>query len=318
MKTTAKIIAIGAAFAAAVSLTALTVDAQGRGLGPRGGGPGGPPDAAEQDFFFSEADANADGAVTLDEFLADHPDNTEALFHRLDCNGDGVLSARDCRHNARHRMRNALRAADANQDGEISLDEFLAGVPNATEEQFDVLDRNDDGVISREDRPEPGEGPGGQRDRMRQIFIRADVDQNREVTYEELEAVLPMLTQDKFDRMDRNGDGVLSPADRPEGAPGPGGDNRGQRIRRLLMQADADGNREVTFDELQAVLPELTQEQFDRMDRNGDGVISREDRPEPGRGNGPRGQGRIGEGISQPNGAGMRGLSGQQLERMLR
>lgn len=50
------------------------------------------------------------------------------------------------------------------------------------------------------------------------------------------------------------------------------------RLAQILNQADANGDREVTFEELSARYPQATQEAFDRLDRNDDGVISGDDR----------------------------------------
>ena len=44
--------------------------------------------------LFDKKDANQDGQLTREEFLADQPDPTEALkrFERFDTNKDGILS----------------------------------------------------------------------------------------------------------------------------------------------------------------------------------------------------------------------------------
>ena len=80
--------------------------------------------------------------------------------------------------------------------------------------------------------------------------------------------------------MDSNKDGVLTSDDQP--APPQDGDEgprRGSRFTSLLERADTDGNQQVTFDEAKAVFTELTQERFDKMDSNKDGVVTSEDRP---------------------------------------
>lgn len=41
--------------------------------------------------------------------------------------------------------------------------------------------------------------------------------------------------------------------------------------------ADANGDGVVTFEELQAVNPDATQEEFDAADLNGDGMLSRDE-----------------------------------------
>ena len=47
---------------------------------------------------------------------------------------------------------------------------------------------------------------------------------------------------------------------------------------------DAEGEQVgiVSLEEAQAAMPEMTAEQFNRRDRNGDGYLSKEDRPKRG------------------------------------
>ncbi len=219
-----------------------------------------------------QADADNDGQITFEELLVVVPELTEEQFNRLDRNDDGVISRDDLHHfNSDHieGLYNILREADADEDGEVTFEELQALIPELTQEQFDRLDRNGDGVISADDKPDEPVDPIR---RLIHLLHEADADENGEVTFEELQAVAPDLTEERFNKLDRNGDGVISRADLPE----PPEDPR-HRLLRLLREADADQNGEVTFEELQAVLPDLSQERFDRLDRNGDGVISRAD-----------------------------------------
>lgn len=41
----------------------------------------------------SDADANGDGVLTLEEVLVAHPEVTDEAFGTMDANGDGVLDA---------------------------------------------------------------------------------------------------------------------------------------------------------------------------------------------------------------------------------
>jgi len=65
------------------------------------------------------ADANGDGKVTRNEFLAAAKQRAERMFNHMDVNGDGVLDVRD--HEARFFDR-----MDANHDGVVSRAEFRA------------------------------------------------------------------------------------------------------------------------------------------------------------------------------------------------
>ena len=163
----------------------------------------------------------------------------------------------------------ALREADANNDGQVTYEELAAVDAQLTQERFAWMDRNGDGVLTPEDRPERPEGPGPLRE--------ADANDDGQVTYEELAAIDAEITQERFAQLDRNGDGVLTPEDHPRGPGGPGGPGP-------LREADTNEDGQVTYEELAAVDPELTQERFSMLDRNSDGVLTPDDRPR-----GPRG-----------------------------
>lgn len=173
----------------------------------------------------------------------------------------------------------------------------------------------------------------------REVLRAADADGDRSVTLDDLRTVVPGFDADVFARLDHDGDGALTPGDRPE-RPGPragqrggygargargqqgqgygpqgGTAQRGAAIREKIREADADGNREVTFEELQAVMPRLELEHFERMDRNGDGVLSREDRPEGGLGGVPTGRpGGPGAGLLEADTNNDRALSLEEIQ----
>ncbi len=227
--------------------------------------------------FLHAADADHNHEVTLEEIQALHPTFTQYAFDYIDRNDDGVISRADLPAGPPpgpwEMLVHLLRMADADNDGAVTFEELAALVPEVTEEQFDRLDRNDDGVISRADLPPfPNDGI----ERLIRLLHEADADGDHRVTYEELLAVFPEFPEERFARLDRNGDGVLSIADLPKPPIDPL-----RRLLHLLHEADADENGEVTFEELQAVFPGLTEELFHRLDRNGDGVISRADLPAP-------------------------------------
>jgi len=211
--------------------------------------------------LFDKADANGDGKVTLEEAKTVIPTMTEERFKTMDKNGDGVLTKED-----RPEPGEMLKKADTNGDGKVTYEEIKALVPEFPEERFKMMDRNGDGVLTKEDRPEPGgmDRPG----LPMELFKKADANNDGKVTYEEMKVVLPMMPEERFKMLDSNKDGVITKEDQPEGPP-----------RELLKEADKNGDGKVTFEELKAVVPNMTQEKFDRMDRNKDGVFSKEDRP---------------------------------------
>src|SRR5262249_49079490 len=113
---------------------------------------------------------------------------------------------------------------------------------------------------------------------------RADTNHDGKVSFEELKAVHPRITRERFDKMDRNHDGFLSEADRSGG--GKNGvkkiandpDARGALFQ-SLMATDANHDGKVSFEEVSAAKPGYSKADFDRMDRNKDGFITAEDAP---------------------------------------
>ncbi len=67
-----------------------------------------------------------------------------------------------------------------------------------------------------------------------------------------------------MERLDKDGDGVLTPADVPEG-------ERADRMLKRLERVDADGDGQVTLEELERAQAEARE----RVDRDGDGILAR-------------------------------------------
>jgi Ca2+-binding EF-hand superfamily protein len=108
-----------------------------RGRGHRGGGM----------HMLTRSDANNDGAITREEFLARPIEH----FERLDANDDGVISA-DERPQRGERSEMRERRADrpnpdTNGDGSFSRAEFAA----MGAAMFERLDADDDGAVTREE-----------------------------------------------------------------------------------------------------------------------------------------------------------------------
>ncbi len=92
------------------------------------------------------ADANDDGAISRDEFLA----LPLRMFTRLDTNNDGSISADEqAQMRAHHEERRAAhgRRMDADGDRQLSREEFVAAGANL----FGRLDANSDGRVTREE-----------------------------------------------------------------------------------------------------------------------------------------------------------------------
>jgi len=215
----------------------------------------------------------------------------------------------------------AWQMADKDRDGFISREEFAAmpRVQNLPEDKrdklFKRLDKDGDGRLSRGELRKPGNPPpGGPPPEPMQRLWELDTDRSGGVSLEEFRAgplaekLPPERIQKIFQRLDRDGDGQITPKDRPEpprrGREGP---RRGERPEgppppqpdpmRLFRQLDKNDAKTLSFREFRqhpAVknLDEDAQEaRFQRLDRNQDGKLTPEElRPlQP-----PRGQRRPG------------------------
>lgn len=170
---------------------------------------------------------------------------------------------------------------DADKNGEVSAEE----IGDAT--RFAHMDRNGDQVITSADfegLPERGmRGRRGPRGGGLQLAMQAaDTDQDGKIAVAEWSAFVAQI--------DADGDGILSEEERSAfrqeqqkaaGVEGAEGHGRGGHMSKMM---DTDGDGEVQVQEVAGV--------FTKLDRNGDGFLSSEDRPERrgfrGRGHGAR------------------------------
>lgn len=187
---------------------------------------------------------------------------------------------------------------DVDGDGFLSFSEFNAmrRVARLPEEQrlrlFNRLDMDGDGRISRQElreirqRREGGRNPRGGMRRLMEL----DTDGSGGVSLEEFRAAemfanLPAeRVEALFHRLDTDGDGRITPKDRPELPPrlrkrGP----HPEPHRRIFDHLDADGTGNLSFEEFRsargiAALDEEAQEKiFLRLDTDGDRQLSYEE-----------------------------------------
>jgi Ca2+-binding EF-hand superfamily protein len=199
-----------------------------------------------RNWLFAAADANADGALDIDEceqlaawstFRNDFDGSGEKLIARLDKNKDGKVAATEFRPTD-----SEFKSHDRNRDGKLSADEVdwvepvgLAALANQSVDA--VLERYD---RDRDTALDKGEAPGP----LAIGFERVDRDGDGKISREELdralksvqEAQLALLPPEFVARYDQNRDGKVSPKEFP-GAAGT----------------------------------------FARLDRNGDGFVSKAD-----------------------------------------
>ncbi len=176
---------------------------------------------------------------------------------------------------------------DTNGDGAIDLAELQAVRPNATVEQFNTADADHNGLLSREELRDAGRAMRG-----------PPIDTNKDgaISFEELQAQRPNVTQEQFTGLDADKSGTLS---REELRSGMG--------RQIFSRLDGDSSGGISFDELAQRMPQLSQERFNKLDKDGNGQLSQGElssaRP-PHRGPRPDGAG----GMRQRPGAGAGGV----------
>lgn len=199
----------------------------------------------------------------------------------------------------------AWKLADANQDSFISKEEFFVmprvqKLPDEKREKiFKRLDKNTDDRLSSEELnriDKPPHGPPMQR------LWELDTDKNGGISSEEFKAgqlfkkLPPEKREQVFRRLDSDGDGVITPQDKPAPPPKRPHTKKGPKppegfepnepgvINRKL---DLDGDGALSFEEFRkgANVRNLTEDQqeerFEKLDRNSDLKISAQDLPPP-------------------------------------
>ncbi|GMV94571.1 MAG: hypothetical protein AMXMBFR82_43490 [Candidatus Hydrogenedentota bacterium] len=111
-------------------------------------------------------------------------------------------------------------------------------------------------------------------------FSRIDADANGSVSLHELQKVYPRVTEDRFSALDTSGDGVLDRREAMKAA-----ERTATDVRERFRHADANGDGQVTYEELRSSNPGVSAARFKQMDRNRDGVLSPTDRQPAQKGN---------------------------------
>jgi Ca2+-binding EF-hand superfamily protein len=261
--------------------------------------------------MLAEADANGDQRLSLEEIHTRFPEFPAKRFQNLDKNGDGALEIAELPGKGdgpKAPKLEELRAADTDQDHRVARTEFEAQFPQAPPAAFERMDKNKDGYLDRQDfqaatgdkgtpakddsRKMAGKKDEGSRAYLAKLIRDNDVNHDGQVTRDELLAAKPGFPASMFSTLDSNGDGVLaqtdvdsSPAREKQGkndaagaAPSGRASTGNDEKKRPELDVNQDGK--ITFEEARQVLPEFSRERFDARDRNGDGVLSKDDRVE--------------------------------------
>jgi Ca2+-binding EF-hand superfamily protein len=152
---------------------------------------------------------------------------------------------------------------DKNGDGALSKEEFAAMQADI----FKGLDKNADGFLTSDELPAaaaPGQGGGAG-----PMLKRMDTDGDGRISKEEWRG-----REQLFVRLDRNGDGYIDAQEIPRDLVRPAGPQGGPGERlQMLKRMDTDHDGRISREEWRGA-----PERFDRLDRNGDGYIDRDDR----------------------------------------
>lgn len=117
---------------------------------------------------------------------------------------------------------------------------------------------------------------------------QAKIDTNGDGVIDRNEAAAHPRLAERFDQLDRNKDGRIGPEERPQRGDRGGRGGKGDRMAAL------DANRDGAIDRSEAAKAPKLAERFDQLDRNKDGRIGPEERPQrSGRHGGKGGMARI-------------------------
>lgn len=222
-----------------------------------------------------DMDADKDGAVTLEEFLA----RRAPTFTRFDKNNDGAVDAAEfdaaAKESSDYWIKRFIKRFDADKDGKISQDEFA----RARKERFAMRDLNDDGRLGLEDMP-PGlrERFGSwRRDRAEGSDSKDGKEARKDGGPSTMDRLLGRIGR-QFSRFDKNGDGFIDAADLTSLA----AERSTFAAQRFFRRFDADKDGKVTRNEFNR----FANERFTNLDLDDDGKITQADLPPALRGRG--------------------------------
>ena len=222
---------------------------------------------------FSTLDADEDGVVSLEEFLAATDERSQARFERMSPNEDGIVTRSGRKGWGRHHGE-APRAQGQRERSSLTPEQRAERLSERAAEQFARLDTDGDGAISPEEF-EAGLQARGERFAERRQE-RAERRQQRAERRSEVPAEVRQMRA-QLRALLRDGMNLESYSGLMR-----------ERATARFEALDADGNGELTVEEFTASVADRAQRLFARMDANDDGIVNREDRSRGGWRGGPR------------------------------
>ena len=169
-------------------------------------------------------------------------DEPEEIFRGLDENEDGCLQAKEIQPQHRRLFRRLLRTADTNHDTQLTFREFQAGTAFPTP----ALDQH----------RAPMTTSAGGANRLHQFFDRFDVDASGKIAYQDL----PGRWAQRLKHLDQNRDGFLA--------------------RTELKPPAVLQSRKIRDSGDRSQKSERFGRTFNRMDKNQDGILTKDEVPE--------------------------------------
>ncbi|MCF6285505.1 MAG: Ig-like domain-containing protein, partial [Candidatus Hydrogenedentes bacterium] len=239
---------------------------------------------------FSGADADEDGLLSSDEANAALQNLTVDQFSAMDGDGDGFLSEAEISEVATARavrletlaetLIDDLVGADTDMDGALSRTEAEAVDPELSFEEFVGLDLDGDNLLAEEELNTAATTGDADLEAAAELivefFFDADLDSDGFVNREEAVRGISTLTLGDFQELDLDDDGLLSRAEVDTAAAV--GDAELETAAETLVDGFADGDTDadsfLSRSEAGTVFPDLTLEQFQALDSDGDDLLS--------------------------------------------
>lgn len=218
---------------------------------------------------FAALDADEDGVVSLEEFLAATDERSQTRFERMGPNEDGVVTRAGRKGWSGHH-----RDGPRTEGQRLTPEQRAERLSERAAEQFARLDTDGDGAISPEEF-EAGLQARGERFAERR-HERAERRQQRAERRGEVPAEIREM-HGQFRALLRDGMNLESFSGLMR-----------ERATARFEALDADGDGALSVEEFTAGVADHAQRVFARMDRNADGVVTSEDRPRGGWRGGPR------------------------------